>query len=238
MLSLEHVAAGWGDMQVLNNVSLTIQQGEILAVLGRNGAGKSTLLSSIAGRAKVTAGNITFNRVSLNGMPIFQRARMGIGLVPQSREIFPSLTVAENLRLAFRGGNDTWTEARVFELFPRLRARIHNYGGALSGGEQQMLSIGRALVGNPQILLLDEPMEGLAPVIVEGLLDAIVRIRDKTGLTMIVVEQHPEVALTLTERVLVLDRGEIVYMTARANGAVEREEIKGLLSVAGARSPQ
>jgi branched-chain amino acid transport system ATP-binding protein len=233
-LVCQGLSAGWGDTQVLSGVSFRIPAGETLAVLGRNGVGKSTLISTIVGRAKFKGGVLSFGGKPLERLSTYVRAQFGIGLVPQEREIFPSLSVEENLTVAGRrrGGDNEWTLERVYDLFPRLKERRSNGGNQLSGGEQQMLSIGRALMGNPSLLLMDEPMEGLAPVIVEQIVHAVHRIRRETALTILLVEQHVDIALEMTSRVIVLDRGAIVYDNSEAQRTPDRKEIEDLISVA------
>ncbi|MCB1816182.1 MAG: ATP-binding cassette domain-containing protein, partial [Candidatus Competibacteraceae bacterium] len=178
LLSLAHIDAGYGATQVLEDVSLTLAAGESLSLLGRNGVGKSTLLATIMGQTRVYRGALNWQGQDLQALRTCQRVWRGLAYVPQEREIFPSLSVLENLKVAQRRG--AWTLTRVFELFPQLRERRSNLGHQLSGGEQQMLAIGRALLANPQLLLLDEPSEGLAPVIVEQLQQALVTVRDQT----------------------------------------------------------
>ena len=209
-LALRKVSAGYGETVVLDNVSLVLEQGGTLALLGRNGVGKSTLLATVLGHTTLHAGCISFMGVSIERLRTFRRARLGIGFVPQEREIFPSLTVEENLTVAARGGSP-WTLERVHELFPRLAERRRSMGNQLSGGEQQMLAIGRALMLNPSLLLLDEPLEGLAPVMVDRLLDALVRLRDDGGLTVVLIEQHARLALEFATQAMILDHGRIVY---------------------------
>jgi branched-chain amino acid transport system ATP-binding protein len=225
--------AGWGETQVLSGISFTLAPGETLAVLGRNGVGKSTLLSTIVGRATLRSGVIRFGGRPIDRLPGHARARAGIGLVPQEREIFPSLSVEENLtvaRDAQRSAAGEWTLDRVYDLFPRLRERRGNRGNQLSGGEQQMLSIGRALMGNPSLLLMDEPMEGLAPVVIDLLVEAVRRIRQESRLAILMVEQHVDLALEFTARVLVLDRGAVVYENSGGH-APDRPRIEGLIGV-------
>jgi branched-chain amino acid transport system ATP-binding protein len=178
-------------------------------VLGRNGVGKTTLLATVMGHTTLHKGDVLLEGKSLNGVPIYRRAASGIGFVPQEREIFPSLTVRENLDVGARPGH--WTDARVFELFPNLKERLGNKGNQLSGGEQQMLSIARALLTNPSVLLMDEPTEGLAPVIVEALTAVLVRLRSESKLSIILVEQNSRVALEFSDRCVVMDKGRIVY---------------------------
>ena len=208
-LVLEKVSAGYGETVVLENVDLTLAPGETLSVIGRNGVGKSTLLSTIMGHTTLHGGAIRLHGKDISAMVTYRRVTAGLGLVPQEREIFPSLTVRENLAVAARAGE--WTQDKVFELFPRLAERVENRGNQLSGGEQQMLSIGRALIGNPSVLLMDEPSEGLAPVIVEELARAVKRLTSETELALVLVEQNTRLALEIAPRVVVMDRGQIVY---------------------------
>jgi branched-chain amino acid transport system ATP-binding protein len=209
VLAISGLAAGYGDTVVLEDVSLELQPGRTLSLLGRNGVGKSTLLGSIMGFTTIHAGRLSAFGEPLDGLPAHRRNELGLGFVPQEREVFPSLTVMENLRVAARPRG--WTVARVFELFPALGQRRHALGGQLSGGEQQMLAIARALVGGPRVLLLDEPMEGLAPIVVETLYEALKSIRSEAGIAILLVEQHAELALSLSQDAIVLDRGRIVY---------------------------
>ncbi len=209
-LALHDVSAGYGETVVLEGLSLALAEGGTLSILGRNGVGKTTLLATILGHTSLHAGQITYLGKSIESLRPFQRARLGIGYVPQEREIFPSLNLDENLSVAAHGGA-RWTVDRVYQLFPTLAIRRRNMGNQLSGGEQQMLAIGRALMGNPSLLLLDEPLEGLAPVIVDGLLVALQRLRQEDGLTIVLVEQHARLALEFSSRAVVLDRGRIVY---------------------------
>ena len=208
-LVLDGVEAGYGEMIVLERISLCLPPGGTLAVLGRNGVGKTTLLATIMGHTGLHAGEIRFAGRDVTGLPPYRRSRLGIGLVPQEREIFPSLTVEENLQVAERPGR--WSIARVYDLFPPLASRRRNRGNHLSGGEQQMLAIGRALMGNPTLLLMDEPLEGLAPVIVDTLLAVLSRLKREDNLALLVVEQHAHIALELAEAAIVLDRGAIVF---------------------------
>jgi branched-chain amino acid transport system ATP-binding protein len=233
-LTCERVSAGWGATQVITDVSLVLPPGETLAVLGRNGVGKTTLLSAIAGRADLRSGVIRLGSEQIGALPPYSRAALGIGLVPQEREIFPSLTVEENLLVAARSrgrGADAWNLVRVYDLFPRLQERRGIGGTKLSGGEQQMLSIGRALMGNPSILLMDEPMEGLAPVIVDLIVSAMKRIRAESGLAVLLVEQHLDIALEFTNRLLVLDRGSVIFDGTDGTQPVDRNFIEGLIGV-------
>ena len=206
MLELRDLRAGYGEAIVLDGVSLAVPQNGSVAILGRNGVGKSTLLLTIMGYTRLHRGELLWNGTSISRLAPHQRARLGIGWVAQEREIFPSLTLDENLSVAARPG--PWTLERVYSLFPRLKERRANLGNQLSGGEQQMLAIARALMINPALLLLDEPLEGLAPIIVEELVSA---LRNVEGMAMILVEQHAEIALSLTEQALVIERGRVAH---------------------------
>jgi branched-chain amino acid transport system ATP-binding protein len=208
-LRLTGVRAGYGETVVLEDVGFSLAERGSLAILGRNGVGKTTLLATIMGHTTFHAGGIEFGGKTITRMPVHQRNRAGIGYVPQTRDIFPSLSVVENLNVAARPGR--WTIERVFDLFPRLAERRSHMGNQLSGGEQQMLATGRALMGNPTLLLLDEPLEGLAPIIVETLLKALGRLIHEESLTVILVEQHAKLALQVTETALVLNRGRIAH---------------------------
>ena len=209
MLTLEGVTAGYGHTVIVDEVDLTLPAGGLLAVLGRNGVGKSTLMKTIIGQTRLRKGDIRFAGESIAAKPAYARSRLGVGYVPQTRDVFPSLTVEENLLIAARPGK--WTLERVFDLFPNLAGRRTNKGTEISGGEQQMLSIGRALMGNPSLLLLDEPMEGLAPVIVEQLLAAFDTLRQDGDLALILVEQYVNLALDFSPVTIVLDRGRVVF---------------------------
>ena len=209
LLRVEGLSAGYGEAVVLNGIALALDEGQTLALLGRNGTGKTTLVNTLAGAARQHAGSITLSGVALHKLPSHERAAAGIGWVPQERNIFKSLTVDENLTAVARPG--AWTPARVYGMFPRLAERKTNLGTQLSGGEQQMLAVGRALVLNPKLLLLDEPLEGLAPIIVDELLKAIRRITREEGLSAIIVEQHPQAILAISDKAVVLDRGTVVH---------------------------
>ena len=209
LLEVQGLSCGHGEAVVLQDVSFTIPQGRSLALLGRNGTGKTTLIDTLAGAARRHAGSIHLAGTALHALPSHRRAGAGIGWVPQERNIFKSLTVHENLTAVMRPG--PWTPQRVYQLFPRLDERRQNLGTQLSGGEQQMLAFARALVLNPKLLLLDEPLEGLAPIIVEELLRAIRRVGREEGLSSIVVEQHPQMVLGVTDDAIVLDRGGIAF---------------------------
>jgi branched-chain amino acid transport system ATP-binding protein len=229
-LELDGVSAGYGETVVLDGVSLVLGEGGTLAVLGRNGVGKTTLLATMLGHTTLHAGRIAFRGQAIERMRPFQRARLGIGYVPQEREIFPSLTVDENLTVAARAG-ERWTRERVYELFPSLAERRRNMGNQLSGGEQQMLAIGRALMGNPSLLLLDEPLEGLAPVIVDSLLAALLRLREDEGLAIVLVEQHARLALEFSTRAVVLDRGRLVHDDASQMLLDDPQRLAALIGV-------
>ena len=208
-LELRRVSAGYGETMVVEDLDLTLAPGECISVIGRNGVGKTTLLATIMGQTVMHRGDIVLDGASLTRVPSYRRSLAGLGFVPQEREIFPSLTVRENLEVAARPGS--WTLARVFELFPRLKERLDNSGNQLSGGEQQMLSIARALLTNPTILLMDEPTEGLAPILVESLTAALAKLRDVSALSIVLVEQNSRIALAFSARPVILDKGRIVY---------------------------
>jgi branched-chain amino acid transport system ATP-binding protein len=209
LLSLHDIRAGYGSGVVLDGVSLDVPERGSLAVLGRNGVGKSTLLMTIMGYTRVERGSVCWRGEDVTSRPPHQRARAGIGWVAQEREIFSSLTVEENLTVAARAGR--WDLPAVYELFPRLAERRKNFGNQLSGGEQQMLAIARALMTNPALLLLDEPLEGLAPIVVEELAAAIARMTKENANAFILVEQHVELALPLTQNAIVIERGQVVH---------------------------
>ena len=209
VLALKNVTAGYGETHVLESVDLALGEDESLSVIGRNGVGKSTLLETIMGHTTLHAGEIALGGRRVDRAPAHERALAGLGYVPQEREIFPSLSVRENLELGARPGH--WTVARVFELFPNLKTRLDQPGTQLSGGEQQMLAIARALMTNPAVLLMDEPTEGLAPVIVQALALVLSRLRAAGGLSIVLVEQNSRVALEFSTRTVVLDKGRIVY---------------------------
>ncbi len=215
LLKVEQLSAGYGEAVVLQDVSFALDEGATLALLGRNGTGKTTLINTLAGVTRQHGGRMALAGKPLHTLAPHQRAAAGIGWVPQERNIFKSLTVHENLTAVARPGK--WTPEGVYGLFPRLAERKGNLGTQLSGGEQQMLAVGRALVLNPRLLLLDEPLEGLAPIIVDELLKAIRRITREEGLSAIIVEQHPQAILAISDQAVVLDHGSVVHAsTAQA----------------------
>ena len=228
-LKVEGLVAGYGDTVVLDGVSLEVPPGGTLALLGRNGVGKTTLLTTLMGITTRHNGTIQLGDEAIETMPIHRRARLGLGYVPQEREIFPSLTVEENLAVSALPGG--WSIEAVFDLFPRLKERARNTGNRLSGGEQQMLAVARALAGGPKVLLLDEPLEGLAPIVIEALFEALLKIRDDAGLSMILVEQKAELALSFAKDVAVLDRGKIVHRGASAELIGDHDAQARLLGV-------
>lgn len=229
LLRVRQLSAGYGQAVVLHDIDLQLPQGQTLALLGRNGTGKTTFMNTLAGTTRQHGGTITLDGVALHQLPLHERAAAGIGWVPQERCIFKSLTVYENLTAVARPG--AWTPQRVFEMFPRLLERQNNLGTQLSGGEQQMLAIGRALVLNPKLLLLDEPLEGLAPIIVQELLKALQRITREEGLSAIIVEQHPQAILAISDLAVVLDRGTVVHHSAAADLLSQPELLDRLLGV-------
>ena len=209
VLRIDGLRAGYGETVVLEDIALELPERGTLAVLGRNGVGKTTLLATLMGHTTLHAGKISFLGREIDRLPVYERAHLGVGYVPQEREIFKSLSLEENLTVAQQPGR--WTLARVYDLFPRLAERRAAMGNQLSGGEQQMLAIGRALMGNPTLLLMDEPLEGLAPIIVESLLKALKRLITEDSLAVVLVEQSAKLALEMTDRAMVLDRGRIAY---------------------------
>jgi branched-chain amino acid transport system ATP-binding protein len=234
LLRVENLSAGYGEAVVLNDISFTLGEGETLALLGRNGTGKTTLMDTLAGATRQHGGQIFLGGQPLHTLPSHERAAAGIGWVPQERNIFKSLTVHENLTAVARPARQSraWSPERVYEMFPRLAERKTNLGTQLSGGEQQMLAVGRALVLNPRLLLLDEPLEGLAPIIVEELLRAIARITREEGLSAIIVEQHPQAILKISHRAVVLDHGNVVHASDADTLRQNPELLDSLLGVA------
>lgn len=229
LLQVEQLSAGYGDAVVLHDISLTLGEGQTLALLGRNGVGKTTFMDTLAGATQHHGGRIMLGGVALHKLPSHARAHAGIGWVPQERNIFKSLTVDENLTAVARPG--AWTPQRAYDMFPRLAERKGNLGTQLSGGEQQMLAVARALVLNPKLLLLDEPLEGLAPIIVEELLRAMARITREEGLSAIVVEQHPQAILAISDQAVVLDHGCVVHASDATTLRVQPELLDRLLGV-------
>src|SRR5437868_918526 len=230
LLAIQQLTAGYGEAIVLNDVSLDLAEGQSLALLGRNGMGKTTLINSIVGVTRFVGGSIRLDGRDITALRPDQRAHAGIGWVPQERNIFKSLTVEENLTAVARPG--PWGLARIYELFPRLAERRRNLGNQLSGGEQQMLAVGRALVLNPRVILLDEPLEGLAPILVEELLAALKRIIHEEGLSAILVEQNAKKILGMTDRAAIIERGSIVHQAQSAALADDRAILDKYLVVA------
>jgi branched-chain amino acid transport system ATP-binding protein len=232
LLRIENLRAGYGEAVVLPNMSLHMPEGQVLAVLGRNGTGKTTLINSIVGVTRRFGGTLALGGRDITALRPDERARAGIGWVPQERNIFRSLTVEENMTAVAQPG--PWTVAKVYEMFPRLQERCANFGNQLSGGEQQMLAIGRALTLNPKVLLLDEPTEGLAPIIVEELLKAIGTISRGSGICSIIVEQNAQKILGLADRVVILERGSIVLDAPSSALKADPAVLERHLGVAGA----
>jgi len=226
-LQIRRLSSGYGETVVLEDVALTLPERGSLAVLGRNGVGKTTLLATIMGHTTFHSGEVFFGGKPIQNLPVYERARRGIGFVPQERLIFPSLSVHENLTVAARPGR--WSSERVYELFPRLKERRAAMGNQLSGGEQQMLAIGRALMGNPSLLLLDEPLEGLAPIIVEMLLVSLKKLIAEDSLAIMLVEQHAKVALSVTDTALVLNRGRVSHYGPSAELLNDPKKLTGLI---------
>jgi branched-chain amino acid transport system ATP-binding protein len=237
LLRVQALSAGYGEAVVLHGLSLDLQAGQTLALLGRNGTGKTTFINTLVGATRLHGGSIEMDGQPIHNLPSHERAAAGLGWVPQERNIFKSLTVHENLTAVARPGRSgspapAWTPERVYQLFPRLAERKGNLGTQLSGGEQQMLAVGRALVLNPRLLLLDEPLEGLAPIIVQELLQAFRRITRDEGLSAIIVEQHPQAILAISDTAAVLDRGTLVHRSPAGELRRQPELLDQLLGVA------
>lgn len=232
LLRVRGLSAGYGEAVVLEGIDLALDEGKSLALLGRNGTGKTTLLASLVGVTRYRKGTISLAGRDLTGLRPDRRALAGLGWVPQERNIFKSLTVEENLTAVAQAG--AWTLSRVFAMFPRLDQRRANLGTQLSGGEQQMLAIGRALVLNPKLLLLDEPLEGLAPIIVEELLRALTRLVREEGMSAIFVEQNPARVLAITDHAIVLERGTIAHADASAALLADPATLEHYLAVGAA----
>jgi branched-chain amino acid transport system ATP-binding protein len=230
LLTLEGVSAGYGAAVVLEDISFSMQEGDSIALLGRNGVGKTSLLLTLMGLTQLHGGRLRWRGADIARVPTYRRAHAGLGWVPQERHMFPSLTVEEHLTVVACPG--MWDLKKVYQLFPRLQERRANMGNQLSGGEQQMLAIARALMLNPSLLLLDEPMEGLAPIIVQELLHVIRALVTDSGMSVIVVEQHARLALSLTQRAIVLDRGRIVHDTDSASLMRDAATLSRLVAVA------
>ena len=234
LLTIERLCAGYGEAIVLSDISFRLNEGQSLALLGRNGMGKTTLVNSIVGVTRYRGGSIKLAGRDITRLPPEQRAALGVGWVPQERNIFKSLTVEENLTAVAQPG--PWTTAKVFAMFPRLAERRRNLGNQLSGGEQQMLAIGRALILNPRIILLDEPLEGLAPIIVEELLRVLHRIIREEGLSAILVEQNAQKVLGVTDRVIIIERGAIIHEGDSAALKADRALLESHIGVARERN--
>ena len=235
LLDAKSIEAGYGASQVLFGIDLNIRPGEVLALLGRNGMGKSTLLKVLTGTLAPVRGSVHFGGDAIGGHKPDAIARRGVAIVPEGRHVFPNLSVDEHLRAFARprpGSAPRWTIEALYGLFPRLAERKANMGNQLSGGEQQMLAVARALMLNPKLLLLDEPLEGLAPIIVEELLRSIARLVSDEGLSAIIVEQNPRMILPITERAVVLDRGAVVHEGSSAELLMDRERLDRWLAVA------
>jgi branched-chain amino acid transport system ATP-binding protein len=236
LLKVDGIETCYGLSQVLFGLSLSIKPGEMVSLMGRNGMGKTTTIRSIMGLTPARSGSIRFAGAEVRQLPSYRIAKLGVGLVPEGRQIFPNLTVRENLVAAAADRFDSanpWTLAAIYVQFPRLAERAANMGNQLSGGEQQMLAIGRALMGNPALLLMDEPLEGLAPVIVDAVLAGLDRLKREQDLAMLMVEQHARIALQFAEAAVILDRGTIVYSGASRTLVEQPERLAELIGVGG-----
>lgn len=234
LLDVRQIDTRYGLSRILFGVSLTLQAGEIIALLGRNGVGKTTTLRSIMGLTPPLSGTILWDGKDIVGLPAYRIARLGIGFVPEDRRIFPDLTVWENLDIASRprpDGSPGWTVNQAYEFFPALKPLHSRLGGHLSGGEQQMLAIARGLMGNPRLLLLDEPSEGLAPLVVRALREQIGRLRNESGLSMVLAEQNLEFVLSLADRIYVLEKGEVKLATTAADARADKGKLRRYLTV-------
>ena len=234
LLALDKVTAGYGESIVLEDVSFKMNEGDSLSLLGRNGVGKTSLLVTLMGLTRLHGGSIRWAGSDIARVPTYKRSRAGLGWVPQERHMFPSLTVEEHLTVVARSGAGAgpWNLQKIYQIFPRLLERRTNFGNQLSGGEQQMVAIARALMTNPRILLLDEPMEGLAPIIVQELVRVIRKLVQDEGMSVIVVEQHARLALSLTQRAIVLDRGRIVHDSDSVSLLADGDKLDRLVAVA------
>jgi branched-chain amino acid transport system ATP-binding protein len=231
MLELENVHAYYGDSHVLRGVSLAVGKGEVVCLLGRNGVGKTTTILTVMGYLHPRGGRVRYGGRDIGALPPYLVSRLGVGFVPQERGIFPSLTVRENLTVFARGsGKSSWTLSRIFELFPNLKARERNLGFQLSGGEQQMLSIARALMLNPELLVLDEPSEGLAPMIVEEIVKVLHGLKDQ-GLAILLVEQNLRAAFAVGDRHHIMNKGEICFSGSSAEIESNETVLREYLSV-------
>jgi branched-chain amino acid transport system ATP-binding protein len=231
LLAVDGLNSYYGDSHILFDVSMRVEANEVVALLGRNGAGKTTTLRSLMGVVTPRSGTIQLEGEAIQGLPPFVIARRGVQLVPEDRRIFGSLNVEENLELASITAPGRWPLARIYEIFPHLAERRRSRGTDLSGGEQQMLTIARALIRGPKIILLDEPFEGLAPVIIDTLAAALVRLRRESRIATLLVEQQVDIALEMTERTIVLDKGQIVYRGASAALAADRDRLGVLVGL-------
>jgi branched-chain amino acid transport system ATP-binding protein len=232
MLEIASLSGGWDRTTIVEDFSLTVGAGEAVAIVGRNGVGKTTLLEIVTGRARRHGGVIRLAGEDISDLPTKRRANAGLGYVPQTREVFPSLTVRENITVAARPG--PWTEERLLGLFPPLARRLGHFGGQLSGGEQQMLSIARALRGNPKMLLMDEPSEGLAPVVVEHLVETLRTVAGAGATPLLLVEQRIDIALDLSVRCVVMDRGRVMHQGASADLIGDEQKLTALMGLGAA----